>query len=635
MENVVVNSDAVTVNGTTVTVDTGIELRFWKAAPATGDLLFGDSETPAVQHVEATLDTTLPALTFTARAIPDARASLIATLPALTFAADGTYTSRTQRPTVGATSSDWQKAVFSEEGARDGFEKTAHTNTGAGSDWQAAEQAASSARATHTSADRIKHSRSTRFQQATPHVSQARTARHQNADRVKQSRSSRFQKARDHISQSRSSRYEDTIRSSRITRSSRYQEAVPVKRYNSEPFNAAQPFDFWFTTLAENAMRPPAGEYTPVVPPVNPEPEWTADLLFAKLFDGSTDILFGWTGEQETIVVPVRSVYMVINDVSLRRVSNNLYLPPLSFSLKIDRDSWTWGFSASFPLSVQADLEPNSAGDPVELEASINGTAYRVIVESISRDRSFASGAIAVTGRGKSAFLDSPYAASRSYTNTEARTAQQLMADVLTLNSTSIGWEIDWNITDWLIPAGAWAHQGSYIDALKTIANAAGAYLQPHATQQRISVMPAYPAAPWEWDSLTPDFELPAALTTREGIEWVEKARYNAIYLQGSVLGHVKRSGTAGDVLAPMIVDPLLTHVDAHRQRGIAVLGDTGRIANVSLRIPVLSETGIITPGKTINYVDDGVERFGIVRSTDISVGYPEVFQTIGVETHA
>ena len=328
----------------------------------------------------------------------------------------------------------------------------------------------------------------------------------------------------------------------------------------------------------------------------------------------------------------------MINEISLRRISNGLYLPPVSFSLGIDRESWTWSFNASFPLTSLADLEPDTAGNPVELEAEINGNPYRVLVESITRERSFGGGSISVSGRGKSAWLDAPYAPVLNFSNTQERTAQQLMQDALMLNGVGVGWDIDWRIADWTVPAGAWSHQGAYISALKTIAGAAGAYLQPHPTQQIIRVMPAYPTAPWNWDGVTPDIELPSAVTTREGIEWIEKTRYNAVYVSGQsagVLGHVKRAGTAGDVMAPMIVDPLITHADAARQRGLSILGDTGRIANVSLRVPVLPETGIIEPGAFIRYVDGGATHLGLVRSTEIGVEYPEVFQTLGVETHA
>ena len=67
---------------------------------------------------------------------------------------------------------------------------------------------------------------------------------------------------------------------------------------------------------------------------------------------------------------------------------------------------------------------------------------------------------------------------------------------------------------------------------------------------------------------------------------------------------------------------------------GLAVLSDTGRIASVNLRMPVLSETGIIPPGKFVSYVDGGTERIGITRSVSVDVGLPEIWQVIGVETH-
>lgn len=84
-----------------------------------------------------------------------------------------------------------------------------------------------------------------------------------------------------------------------------------------------------------------------------------------------------------------------------------------------------------------------------------------------------------------------------------------------------------------------------------------------------------------------------------------------------------------------MLVDPLITDAVAARQRGLAVLADTGRQIEVGLRLPVLPETGIIEPGAFVAYQEDGVARLGLVRSTRIEAGLPEVWQTLGVESHA
>ena len=89
------------------------------------------------------------------------------------------------------------------------------------------------------------------------------------------------------------------------------------------------------------------------------------------------------------------------------------------------------------------------------------------------------------------------FAVAINYANSAARTAQQLMADVLTINNASIGWDVDWGITDWLVPAGVWTHQGPYISAVLDIASAVGAYVQPHDTAATLRILPRYPAAPW------------------------------------------------------------------------------------------------------------------------------------------
>jgi hypothetical protein len=101
------------------------------------------------------------------------------------------------------------------------------------------------------------------------------------------------------------------------------------------------------------------------------------------------------------------------------------------------------------------------------------------------------------------------------------------------------------------------------------------------------------------------------------------------------VLGQVTRAGTAGDVLAPMVVDPLITEAAAARQRGLAILADTGRQIEVTLRLPVLAETGIIEPGAFVEYLDGSVTRLGLVRSTRVEAKLPEVWQTLGVQAYA
>jgi hypothetical protein len=83
-----------------------------------------------------------------------------------------------------------------------------------------------------------------------------------------------------------------------------------------------------------------------------------------------------------------------------------------------------------------------------------------------------------------------------------------------------------------------------------------------------------------------------------------------------------------------MVTDALITHADAARQRGLAVLSDTGTQAHISLRLPVLDETGVIPPGALVRYVDGATTHLGLVRGTSLEWGAPKLRQTLTVETH-
>lgn len=332
----------------------------------------------------------------------------------------------------------------------------------------------------------------------------------------------------------------------------------------------------------------------------------------------------------------------MINNVTLHRLSDGLPVPVFNLSLSLDAASWTWGFDAQLPAKAEVLVAPNSAFGPVELLASVNGTEFRVLAESIGRERVFGDSTIRISGRGHNAVLAAPYAPVMTFSNPQTRTARQLMDDVLTLNGIPLGWTIDWGLTDWNVPAGVFARQGTWIEALVAIASAAGGYLIPHASDQSIRVRHRYPVAPWEWSTpngqIQPDFVLPVDAVARESLRWVEKPGYNRVFVSGQdvgVLGQVSRAGTAGEVLAPMVVDPLITEAAAARQRGLSVLADTGQQIEVNLRLPVLAETGIIEPGAFVEYQDGAVTRLGMVRSTQVEAGMPEVWQTLGVQSHA
>ncbi len=378
-------------------------------------------------------------------------------------------------------------------------------------------------------------------------------------------------------------------------------------------------------------------------PPIDPNaPSSPVTLKFCRLADGTTALIFGCpplAPQPGGIIVPIRRAYIVLNTITLARASDGAPLSALSLSLQIDADSWTWGWDASIPGAELALVEPAPGGDPVELLATVNGQQFRLLAERIARDRRFAQSRIRISGRGRAAMLADPHSPIVTRSNAAARTMQQLLADALTINNVGIGWAIDWQAADWLVPAGLYSHAGSYIAHAQRLAEAAGAYVQADPLLDTLRILPRYPLLPWEWSAATPDITLPSAPVVREAIEWQDKAAYNRVFVSGTesggVLGQITRTGTAGDVGAPMITDPLITHADAARARGRPILADTGRQARITLELPILPETGIITPGKLVQYTDAGTTRRGLVRSTAVTAQLPTARQTIELETHA
>lgn len=649
-----------------------VALLFGRPATTAADLIFGAEDVPLRNDVA--VQATLPLPVVTIKFIPPAQAELLAELPGLTahslvlrssvptnigvanlpgvvLTGEVQYTSNTQRPTVSQSSNHWQVAQPMEHGAKQGQQDATATSAGWETLWrqtaaapQGIEHRLPPVLASLPAQRRAGQQQARRFhdltwfaQQDGAHLKLVRTGLFQNAARLRDA--TRF-------------RHQDGDRTKRAGRVSFWQIARPLTQSQGTDFQSASPSVRGWRGRYQDAVPPPPGISVWVIPkPPAPPPcpngayEPDVHLVFAASAHADGHLLFVCENysappppNEEPVVVPIRRVYFVINNVTLHRLPDGLPVPVFNLSLSLDAASWTWGFDALLPAAAETLVAPGSSDGPVELVASINDTQFRVLAENISRERVFGDASIRISGRGHNAVLAAPYAPVMNFQQPHGRTAQQLMADVLTLNGVSIGWSIDWGLTDWYVPAEVFTKQGTWMEALLTIASAAGGYLIPHPSDPILRVRHLYPVAPWEWNTVTPDFVLPVDAVARESLRWVKKPAYNRVFVSGQdvgVLGQVTRAGSAGDVLAPMVVDALITEAAAARQRGISVLADTGQQIEVSLRLPVLAETGIIQPGTFVRYQDGSVTRLGIVRSTQVEAGIPEVWQTLGVQSHA
>ena len=617
-------------------------------------LVFGDDDAPAPAIPDATLHgagrITGLRLHITARA--GAQLAGGGRITGLRLHITAKYDINVSRPTVGGAHTRWQDAAPLPHAARSTWQQSAPLPVGTRSHWQDAAPLATSLRARWQDTQQLQRAVRSAFEQALRLPAAPLRSSFQEAERLHASARAGFQEAIRLPAAPLRVRFEETLRDRQARIGARFEVATPLAVPTASGMGIAVRLPRGWGARFQQAWPPRPGQWQRPAPP-QPEPCYVpglpAHLVFADPFDNSLPARLVFVCERhgpgpgpdpepgETIVVPLRRVYVTVNSLTLVRVDGAVPIPAYSFGMSLDVDSWTWQWQATLHADALPLITPSANGDPVEVLATINGTPYRLCCEGYTRQRQFANTRIAVKGRGRAALLDAPYAPTLNHGNATARTAQQLMADVLTINGVGIGWGVDFGLADWLVPGNVWTHQGPYISAILDIAGAAGGYVQPHDTAATLRVLPRYPAAPWAWSTLTPNFELPAAVVSVEGTDWQQKAAYNRVYVAGTsagVLGDVVRAGTAGEVLAPMVTHPLITHADAARQRGIAELSNTGRQAHLSLRLPVLQETGVIKPGALVRYVDAGTPRLGLVRGTQVEWSAPTLRQVLAVETH-
>lgn len=561
---------------------------------------------------------------------------------------DALYDVNVDRSTVGGTRSAWQEAGMQLDATRSGWQDSATLPVGMHSGWESAAPGHTAARASWQDTLQLPRPVATAYGEARRLDVQPVRNGFQSDVPLQVPVRQRFEESVRVVAGAGQAFQRALLETAAVRQ--HYQQADRLGVLWRHGMGIAMPLTSGLRSRYQDAWPPRPGRSTTVRPePPDKDPCYLPELPVRLLFKapavGSLPARLLFTCERhgpgpepgETIVVPVRRVYMTVNSLTLLRVDGAVPLEASAFSLSLDVDSWTWSWSASMPAHQLPLVQPASNGDPVDILATVNGEPYRLVAEGYTRDRAFARDGISVKGRGRSAVLDAPYAPVLNHGNASPRTAQQLMLDTLAINGVPIGWGVDWGLNDWLVPGGLWSHQGVYMDALLDIAEAGGATIQPHDTDAIVRVVPRYPAAPWDWGDLTPDFELPSAVVSVEGTEWVRRPAYNRVHVSGvgaGVLGEVTRLGTAGNVVAPMVTHPLITHVDAARQRGRAELSNTGVQALLSLRLPVLSETGLIKPGALVRYVDGGAAHLGLVRSTSLEWQRPTLRQVLTVETH-
>lgn len=394
----------------------------------------------------------------------------------------------------------------------------------------------------------------------------------------------------------------------------------------------------------QEAWRPRSGVSGTPQPPEKHlcyDPATLGQLVFDAAYTGTGALLFvcrragGVTPpEPPHYLIPLLEVYMSTHSLSAVLLPSLEPVLLLDFSIDSDDGGYGWALSATGPEHLLDQLAPGSGGVPVQVRVTIDGHNWVFAIERISRTRRFGQHRCSIEGHSLTALLGAPWLPEQTWLNGAQISAHQAVLDALQYTGATTAW----NLTDWLLPAGTWSFTGTPLAAALRMAEAAGAVLRSHATDLQLIFAPSYPVMPWDWASAAANLELPAAIITTDGLDPDPRPPANQVYVSGQaqgVLAQVRRYGSAGDVLAPQVVDALITDVEAARQRGKTVLASAGNKLQHTMTLPFLTGAlgpGPVLPGWLLQVNDIGHTWRGLVRSIHISAGLPTVRQSVQVE---
>ena len=343
-----------------------------------------------------------------------------------------------------------------------------------------------------------------------------------------------------------------------------------------------------------------------------------------------------------------KRTYRIMNASSLIEVSTGNPLDFKDLSIGLDADSFAWTMSATILNRASMDQIRPSAAGPAEVIATINGYAWRFVIESYSLDRRFARETYKTQGVSRAQLLAAPYAPKTTGRLDSQNNAYQVMAEQLEFTGFSVTRQA--GLSDYVIPAGAWGWDDkTAMEVIAELAEAQGAIVVPDRDTDELHIRHRYKqVGPWSYDDHAIEFidaVLQDTMVISYASEWEPKPEYNAVFVSGITDGvavDVLRWGTAGDKAAPDIFDDLNVEAYQCQERGMAAIaaGGNQEIVTIDTILPTSGAPGLIEPGNVIEYRDTQTPANtwrGNVLSNTIACGQPgtgRVTQTIKIERH-
>ena len=214
----------------------------------------------AIPNANAALQSALPALTFTAQAVTRTDAALVGNFPPLAMLGEARYQSYAVRPITGQSSTRWRHASRHSSGAEDRREATSHLHEASRAQWQIAGPWVVGVENRRTSTRvRAPLARQTWHQGAAP-VQSGAALGHADAIRLRTARRTAFDEAIRAEWLNWAIRHQDGWRDRRFAAASTYQEAQRYAgHFHAEGIRSAVYLRRWWGGALAGGDAPPTG----------------------------------------------------------------------------------------------------------------------------------------------------------------------------------------------------------------------------------------------------------------------------------------------------------------------------------------------------------------------------------------
>lgn len=344
-----------------------------------------------------------------------------------------------------------------------------------------------------------------------------------------------------------------------------------------------------------SSVRPP---YRPPYIPDDGSKTVTIDLVFCKAPNNKNpiDLIFGdeCGKEENQHTIDDKKVYIVKNDIKIFRTDSGNFIQAFSVEISANRQDYLWSGTLSLPYS-----ELEKIADKPEIEININQYKFIVDVNEINIKKAFNSKVIELSVFSTTQRLNTikAHKIGIDMSSNAIMSAQLHRDDLVT------GFEFVNSDVDWIVPANLIEYdEANALDIISQFGVATNDTVVSHAYEKKMLMKPKYPMG-------EPIYSLPSAKLFECSEAEVKGNTFNAIVVSGENVGItavIRKDGSAGEKIAPMIINRLITAEEAARRTGFNNIYNTADIAStIDVVAPLYPEAPQLYPSDMVRIDND------------------------------